>query len=107
MAAEVWRLVNAQSWIVFALMTLALIGLTLTYAWSLYERSQRRFCWLAIGAGLFMTAGSLLAGMQAGETPLAPREVMLPWVRLCWLVGSLCMLVFLTGHWICRIRVVR
>lgn len=91
------------AWLPFAIAAIALFGGALTLLWHIKESSSRRYVYLLFVAMLIGSAGFILGGMQAGDHPVIPRTVLIPWVRLLWLIGGGLGVVFLGLYWVVRI----
>lgn len=87
----------------FAIAAVALLGGALTLLWHIKESASRRYVYLLFVAMLIGSVGFILGGMQAGERPIIPREVLIPWVRLLWLIGGGVGVVFLVMYWAVRV----
>lgn len=91
----------------FAICAIACALGTATFIWHIAESRSRRYVWLVVASGVFMAIGFALGGVQAGSNPIVDRALIIPWVRLSWLIGGSIMLVFLCWYWMLRIRIVR
>jgi len=95
------------AWAVFVICSIACALGTATFCWHIYESQSRRYAWLVVLAGVAMTVGFLLGGVQAGDAPVVDKTLIIPWIRLAWLIGGSIMLVFLALYWSFRIKIVR
>ena len=102
--AEVLFWIDHHSWVLFAYYSLGLFTASGVMAIHIVAHPRLpRYMWmLSIGAALG-AAGCLLAGMQAGDDPLFPAHVVIPWTRLAWTVGItllliVCMMYIFKAH---------
>lgn len=105
--AEVFSFLQAWAWLVFVAASLVFLAGAVTFAWWLRQTRMRPYAWWLVVAGLLFCAGFVLGGMQAGDRPIVERTVLIPWIRLTWLAGSLCGTLFLVVFWGRRIKVLR
>ena len=95
------------AWASFAVCAMAMGLGTLTMIWHISESRSGLYVWWLVAAGAVMTLGFALGGMQAGDNPIIPREVLVPWIRLCWTVGGSIAFVFLCMYWMRRIKIIK
>lgn len=97
-------ILEQYAWLPFTVAALAMFGGTMTMIWHIRESGSGRYVYLSSLAGLLLTVGFVLGGMQAGAAPLIDRSVLIPWIRLFWSAGSVVALVFLSLYWLRRVR---
>ena len=101
-----WLLAE-YAWLSFTVAALAMFGGTVTMIWHIRESGSGRYVYLLVVAGLLMTIGFVLGGMQAGDAPLIDRSVLIPWIRLSWTLGASLALLFLAMYWGRRVHIHR
>lgn len=101
-----FKLTGHYAWIAFAVCAMAFLLGTITMIWHIVETQSRRYVWWLVASGVLMTTGFALGGMQAGDSPVVSRDIMIPWVRLIWFAGGGIGLIFLCLYWFRRIQIV-
>lgn len=99
-----FALLNAYAWLVFALVSVAFIGGSITLAYHLRCAYSGTYAYLFVISSVTMAVGFALGGMQAGDRPFVAKELLIPWIRLYWLVGSVFGILGLTIYWLRRRR---
>ena len=91
------------SWLPFAVCAIALFGGALTLLWHIRESGSARYVYVLFFSLILGGWGFILGGMQAGENPMIPRELTIPWIRLLWLMSGGIVLAFLILYWVRRV----
>lgn len=102
----IW-LSGQYAWFPFALCSMVFFLGTVTVIWHIVATHSRRYCWWLVAAGCLLGLGFALGGMQAGDNPVVPRQILIPWVRVIWLAGGIAGLIFLCLYWAQRIQIVQ
>lgn len=98
-----FELLAEYAWVPFTICTIAMLGGALTLMWHIRESNSGPYV-LLLGCSLvFGGIGFLLGGMQAGDSPIISRTVLIPWVRFFWFLGGAAAVLFLLMYWAKRI----
>jgi hypothetical protein len=101
----VFELLGKITWLIFGGCAISMVFGALTLRHHIRESGSAPYVhWLTV-ALLLGSAAFVLMGVQTGDTPVYPKPVFIPWIRLAWALSMMANTVFLVLYWNRRVEI--